>query len=112
MGFLSEERASGSPYIDTITRGRTVGEGTTIRPSEVHWHMVFARVQDRTHPIFVGPLTNAGVVPYSEGAEILWIKFSLGAFMHHLPPRDFLDVETTRVSKAPGVTHFSFRIVK
>jgi AraC-like DNA-binding protein len=46
-------------------------------------------------PIFVGPLTSAGVVPFGEGAEILWIKFKLGSFMPHLPVRDFLDTETT-----------------
>jgi hypothetical protein len=56
--------------------------------------MVFAKHHGRVHTIFVGPLTTSGVVTYGEGAEILWIKFSLGAFMPHLPPRDFLDVET------------------
>jgi AraC-like DNA-binding protein len=56
--------------------------------------MVFAKYQGRVHPIFVGPLTTAGVVSYEAGAEILWIKFSLGTFMPHLPIRNFLDTET------------------
>lgn len=56
--------------------------------------MVFARHHGYMHPVFVGPWTTAGVVSYTEGAEILWIKFRLGVFMPHLPPRDFLDVET------------------
>jgi hypothetical protein len=66
--------------------------------------MVFARHHGRVHPVFVGPWTTAGVASWGEGAEILWIKFSLGAFMPHLPPRDFLDVETT----LPGAASQSF----
>lgn len=95
MSIIYEERSSDSPYIETIMRGRTVSDGSQIRPSEVHWHMVFTRHNGRVHPIFVGPWTTAGVVSYTEGAEILWIKFSMGTFMPHLPPRDFLDVETS-----------------
>jgi hypothetical protein len=62
--------------------------------------MVFAKHQGRVHPVFVGPLTTAGEVSWSEGAEVLWIKFSLGAFMPHLPARDFLDLETLLPSAA------------
>lgn len=95
MSIIYEERSSDSPYVETIMRGRTVSDGSQIRPSEVHWHMVFTRHNGRVHPIFVGPWTIAGVASWGEGAEILWIKFSLGSFMPHLPPRDFLDVETS-----------------
>jgi hypothetical protein len=94
MSIINEERSSDSPYVETIMHGWTASDGSTIRPSEVHWHMVFARHNGCVHPVFVGPWTTAGVVSYTEGAEILWIKFSLGTFMPHLPPRDFLDVET------------------
>ena len=94
MSFIYEERASDSPYIETVTRGWTESSGATVRPSEVHWHMVFTRVSGCMIPIFVGPLTTAGIVSYGEGAEILWIKFSLGSFLPHLPPREFLDTET------------------
>jgi hypothetical protein len=43
-------------------------------------------------------------VSYTEGAELLWIKFKLGAFMPHLPARNFLDVETI----LPGAASNSF----
>ncbi|MEJ2266019.1 MAG: helix-turn-helix domain-containing protein [Anaerolineales bacterium] len=94
MGIVYEERASDSPYIETITRGRTVGNGSTIRPAEVHWHMVFTRYHGNLYPFVVGPWTTSGVVSFTEGAEILWIKFKLGAFMPHLPARDFRNKET------------------
>lgn len=94
MNIIYEERSSNSPYVETITSGWTASDGAVIRPSEIHWHLVFARYHGRVYPVFVGPLTTAGVVSYSEGAEILWIKFSLGTFMPHLPTRNFRDTET------------------
>lgn len=94
MGFIHEERPSDSPYIETITRGQTEGDGIAIRPAESHWHLVLTKFCDQRQLLVVGPLTTAGVVPYSEAAEILWIKFKLGAFMPHLPTRDFLNNET------------------
>lgn len=104
MGFLFEERASDSPFIASVTRGRTVGYGAVIRPAERHWHMVLARFQGSAQLFVVGPLTSAGVVPFIEGAEILWIKFALGTFMPHLPIRHYLNVETA----LPGAACQSF----
>lgn len=104
MSILFEERLSDSPYIETVTQGYTVCGGASIRPAELHWHMVFVREHGRFHPLFVGPLTAAGVASYGGGAEILWVKFKLGAFMPHLPTRDFLDSETL----LPSATRQSF----
>src|SRR5262249_43490834 len=94
MTILFEERLSNSPYVETITHGYTPNAGFTIRPAEIHWHMVFTRVEGRLLPIVVGPLTSAGGLSYGGGAEIIWIKFKLGTFIPHLPTRNFLDTET------------------
>ena len=94
MGFLCEERLSDSPYVETVTHGWTVGHGSVIRPAESHWHMVVSRYQGKAQFLVVGPLTTAGVVPFTEGAEILWIKLKMGTFMPHRPVRDFVDLET------------------
>ncbi len=106
MSLIYEERLSDSPYVETVTRGRTIRNGSTIRPAECRWHMVFVRdaSRGRAHPLVVGPLTTAGVASWGEGAEILWIKFKLGVFMPHLPARDLPDVETT----LPGAASRSF----
>ena len=104
MTLLFEERSSDSPYIETITQGRTVSDGSSIRPAEINWHLVFVRENGRTHPLVVGPLTTAGVASWGEGAEILWIKFKIGTFMPHLPARDFLNGETN----LPGAASQSF----
>jgi AraC-like DNA-binding protein len=104
MSLIFEERSSDSPYVERVTRGMTVSSGSSIRPAEVNWHMVFVKENGRAHPLFVGPLTTSGVASWGEGAEILWIKFKLGSFMPHLPTRDFLDGETA----LPGAASQSF----
>jgi Helix-turn-helix domain len=95
MSILYEQRPSDSPFIDTVLRGRTVGEGCAIRPAEVHWHMVFTQYQGKFYPYVVGPWKASGVLDYTEGAQVLWVRFKLGVFMPHLPTRDFPDTETS-----------------
>ena len=94
MGFLFEERRSDSPYIDAVTRGRTAGEGSTIRPAESRWHMVLVKHNGQARLIVTGALTTSGVVPFIEDIELLWIRFALGTFMPSLPARNLLDRET------------------
>lgn len=93
MSILHEQRLSDSPYVETITHGWTMSDGSAIRPSESNWHMVFVKEHGRIHRLVVGPLSTAGMASWGEGAEILWIKFKLGVFMPHLPVRDLLDSE-------------------
>jgi hypothetical protein len=100
MSFIYEERPSDSPYLDAVTRGRSVGEGSTIRPAEVHWHMVFTKYQGGLYPYVVGPLSAAGTVNFTEGAEILWVRFKLGTFMPHLPAKNILNTETVLPGEA------------
>jgi AraC-like DNA-binding protein len=106
MSLIYEERLSDSPYVETITHGQTVSDGSTIRPAECNWHMIFVKHLSRgsVQPLVVGPWTTAGVASWKEGAEILWIKFKLGVFMPHLPARDCLDTETI----LPGAASQSF----
>lgn len=104
MSILHEQRLSDSPYVEAVTHGWTMSEGSTIRPAESNWHMVFVKEHGRSHSLIVGPLTTAGVASWGEGAEILWVKFKLGAFMPHLPVRDFLDAEES----LPGAASKSF----
>lgn len=94
MSIVYEERQSDSPYIETVTHGYTVCDGSTIRPAEFHWHMVFVRHHGGMRPLAVGPWSKAGTVSWLEGAEILWIRFTPGTFLSHLPVRKLLDKET------------------
>jgi AraC-like DNA-binding protein len=93
MSLISEERKSDSPYVQKVMRGWTLSEGNSIRPAEVCWHMVFVKHSGGALALAVGPLTNAGIAAWGEGAEILWIQFRLGVFMPHLPTKEYLDRE-------------------
>ena len=104
MSIIHEQRLSDSPYVEAVTHGWTMSEGSTTRPAEINWHMVFVKERGRSHSLIVGPWTTAGVASWGEGAEILWVKFKLGVFMPHLPVRDFLDSEET----LPGTAGKSF----
>lgn len=94
MSMISEERLSDSPYIEMVMRGWTVSPGSSIRPAETCWHMVFVRLSGNLLPLVVGPLTTAGTASWGEGAEILWIKFKVGTWMPRFPTRNLLDKET------------------
>lgn len=93
MSLIVEERSSDSPYIESVMRGWTVGEGSAIRPAEINWHMVFVKHPGGSRALLVGPWTTAGKAAWGEGAEILWVKFKLGSFMPHLPTKKYLDGE-------------------
>ena len=93
MTIVFEQRASDSPYLESVTHGYTVSNGRTIRPAEYCWHMVFVKEGGSFHPIIAGPFTSAGDVSWSKNAEILWLKFKPGVFMPHLPFSHLLNSE-------------------
>lgn len=94
MSIIAETRLSDSPYVATITHGHTATDGSSIRPAEYHWHMVFVKEHGRFHPLVVGPLPAAGITTYGANAEILWVKFNPGTFMPHMPARKLINQET------------------
>ena len=105
MGFISEERQLDSPYIETVTRGRSVLPGYSIRPAVCQWHMVVLRYQGAQRMIVTGPWTAAGPLTYGGDAELLWITFRLGVFMPRWPARDLLDRETALPEAARAAFH-------
>ncbi|MBI1280805.1 MAG: helix-turn-helix domain-containing protein [Anaerolineaceae bacterium] len=94
MSMISEERASDSPFVESVMRAWTIAEGSTVRPAESHWHMVLVRVNGQVLPLVVGSLPTSGVAHWGEGAEILWIKFKLGTFIPQLPAKNLIAKET------------------
>ncbi len=104
MSIDYEQRSSESPYVESITHGRTAGDGSAVRPAESHWHMVVARQDGNAQMLVVGPWTTSGVASWTEGAELIWVRFALGTFMPHLPAMNFMDKET----ELPGAADRSF----
>jgi hypothetical protein len=97
-----EERRSESPYVDAIMRGTITEPAQLIRPAEIYWHLVFIRTSVFERAILVGPWTSAGIATFDGVADVLWIRFKLGAFMPHQPVRTFLDRETVLPSASRG----------
>ena len=104
MSIVYETRPSDSPYVESVTRGRTAIAASSIRPAEPHWHMVFVRQHGDARPFVVGPWSGAGLASWTEDAELLWIKFKLGTFMPRLPVGRFRYTETI----LPGAVGPSF----
>jgi hypothetical protein len=104
MSLSYEERLSDSPYVEKVTRGWTMSQGSTIRPAEINWHMVLARHPRGVQFLVVGPWSTAGVAAWGAGAEILWIQFRLGTFLPHLPGKEIVEKET----HLPGASSRSF----
>jgi AraC-like DNA-binding protein len=106
MTIHHEYRLADSPYIETVTRGWTEGAGSVIRPAESHWHLVLVKYQGTMQLIVTGALTTSGVVSYTDGAEVLWMKLRLGTFLPNMPARTLLDRETP----LPTAACHSFRL--
>lgn len=104
MTIVYEERVSDSAYVDTVITGYTTQQGSSVRPAESHWHMVFVRHQGNVHVVVVGPWTASGTASWGRDAEILWIKFRLGAFMPDFPVRKMVNTEFT----LPGAARRNF----
>ena len=93
MSLIFEERLSDSPFLEKVTHGWTVEAGSTIRPAEINWHMIFVKHPGGEQALLTGPLPTSGIASWGAGAEILWIKFKIGVFMPHLPTSNYLDRE-------------------
>jgi hypothetical protein len=104
VSIVYETRPSDSPYVEAVTRGRTVSAASSIRPAESHWHMVFVSQHGEARPLLVGPWSGAGAASWTEDAELLWIRFRLGTYMPRVPVGRFLDTETL----LPGAAGRSF----
>jgi AraC-like DNA-binding protein len=95
MSLILKDRPLHSPFVETLTTGQTVRDGSMLRPAESHWHLVLVNHQGRAKAIVTGPQTTAGVASWQEGAEIIWIRLKPGTFMPHLPFKTLINQETT-----------------
>jgi AraC-like DNA-binding protein len=94
MSLVVQERPSDAPHVHTVMFGQAVASGTTLRPASAHWHLVVVHHDGQRRAIVVGPLRSTGIVRWSAGAEILWIKFKLGVYLPHMPALELCDHET------------------
>jgi AraC-like DNA-binding protein len=92
MPFVSEGRASDSPFVETIYRAwsDSIG-GSFTSVAATHWEMVVTRQYGQIALTVRGPETYATLAPIPENADFLGIVFKHGAFMPHLPVQNLVN---------------------
>jgi hypothetical protein len=86
-----EQRASDSPFVDSITRvtyGRDTHDVTT---PDGHWDIVIQRRGGRVFVLQTGLITKPVALEYGAGDEYLAISFKPGVFLTGMPGELMLD---------------------
>lgn len=104
MPIESEHRASDSPYVRRVWRGRTSGVETMTSVATSNWEIVFWEDRGITHAAVRGPETGATTVEITGDSESFGITFVHGASMPHLPAARVVDGDI----QSPHVTARSF----
>jgi len=86
-----ETRYSDSPFVEQIGHICAEREYAPLCSADGHWNMLFVRYHGETSLSVWGPMTKAATMPYREGAEFLYITFTLGTFMPQIPVGNLLD---------------------
>jgi AraC-like DNA-binding protein len=86
-----ETRFSDSPFVEQIGRIRAESTYSPLCPADGHWNMLLVKQNDETHLSVWGPMTKATLMPYTEGAEFLYVTFTLGTFLPQMPVGNLLD---------------------
>src|SRR6266581_5495464 len=104
MSFIFEGRASDSPYVEMIWRGRAGSNYAPTCPADSRWNMLFLRQNGKVRVSVEGPTTKAIHKTHTEGTEWLVIKFKLGTFLSSLPIKNFVNADAV----LPGSASKSF----
>jgi AraC-like DNA-binding protein len=86
-----ETRSSESAFVEQIGHICAEREHTPLCPADGHWNMLLVRYRGETSLSVWGPMTKAATMPYREGAEFLYITFTLGTFLPQMPVGHLLD---------------------
>ncbi|MFL1380744.1 hypothetical protein [Nocardiopsis protaetiae] len=85
MAVESEHRASDSPHVACVWRGRASGFETMTSVATSTWELVFWEDRGVMHASVRGPETAASAVELAGDSESLGITFAHGTVMPHLP---------------------------
>ncbi|TYK47878.1 helix-turn-helix domain-containing protein [Actinomadura decatromicini] len=91
MPIESEHRASDSPYVARVWRGRASGTGSLTSVATSNWELVFWTVDGAVHAAVRGPETTASTAALGGESESFGITFAHGASMPHLPLARLVD---------------------
>ncbi|MGC5010912.1 helix-turn-helix domain-containing protein [Streptosporangium sp. DT93] len=106
MTLKFENRASDSPWIDTVwtCTSERVTEMTSV--AAVCWGLVFWEFEGTAYAGISGPESRAGTAPVPEGATFVGIEFAVGTWPRVVPAPALVD----RGVGLPDTTHRTFRL--
>lgn len=91
MGFLYEEKASSSRFVDVVWRTVDVSDGTYLASADACFDLIFTRMPLGSRVLFSGPSSRPTVVPYRAGNRHVGVRFTHGTFFTHVEPRSMCD---------------------
>lgn len=105
MKFLVEERPLDSPFVEQVWRTRSEQAGIFLSQASIHGEIVVTRYQGKTVLTVRGPETKVTPMNFSwTGAEFFGIKFKLGAFLPHFPPRQVRELGDIKLPEATSTS--------
>ncbi len=104
MPIESEHRASDSPYVERVWRGRTAGVESMTSVATSTWELVFWEDEGVRHAVIRGPETTATIAEITGESASFGLVFAHGTSMPHLPVTALVDREI----ESPHVTDRTF----
>jgi len=105
MDFTFDQRASDSPFVELIWGTRSEHAASFISTAGSNSELVVTRYQGKTTITLRGPESKASLADAPADAEFFGVRFKLGVFMPHLPPRTLMDRNDASL---PLITNQSF----
>jgi hypothetical protein len=91
VALETDDRASDSPYIARVWRGRTAGIERMTSVATSHWELVVWEHRGVVHVGARGPETAASTAEVPDESESFGIIFAHGTSMPHIPPARLVD---------------------
>jgi hypothetical protein len=90
-GFVVEERASDSPFVEKVWRNDSGDVGAFVSVANANWELVFTRQRGKTSVHMRGPETKPTLAECPQEAEFLGITFKVGTLVPLLPAAQLVD---------------------
>lgn len=94
MTVLYEERASDSPFVQTIWNTQAVSDGCDMVAADGSWDILVWKQEGKTSLMVCGSMTKAKPIHHTEGGECLGIRFMPGTYMPYFPGERILNLTT------------------
>jgi AraC-like DNA-binding protein len=92
MKFTFEQRASDSPFVESVWRTESEVEDNFMSVAAIQWQMVICYQCGKSYFTIGGPETRAVLSATPGDAEFYGINFKVGTFMPKLPPCNLVNV--------------------